>query len=81
MASTAQSQLQRLLQERTDNRVLRIFGEHVQRQKNSYCRIDAIHGKEVVIGGHRLRMPQAAISVTTAVARPYHETGSPGLQA
>ncbi|MHB8901408.1 MAG: aminotransferase class I/II-fold pyridoxal phosphate-dependent enzyme [Thermoguttaceae bacterium] len=54
MASTAESQLQRLLKERTDNRVLRIFGEHVERQKNSYCRIDAVNGKEVVIGGRRL---------------------------
>lgn len=54
MASIVESQLHRLLKERTDNRVLRIFGEHVERQKNSYCRIDEIDHKEVVIEGRRL---------------------------
>lgn len=54
MASTVETQLDQLLEERTGNRVLRIFGEHVERQKNSYCRIDEIDHKEVVIDGHRL---------------------------
>ena len=54
MASTIDSQLNRLVKERTNNRVLRVFGEHVERQKNSYCRIDEIDGKEVVIEGRRL---------------------------
>lgn len=54
MASTVESQLNRLIKERTDNRVLRIFGEHVERQKNSYCRVDDIDHKEVVIEGQRL---------------------------
>jgi 8-amino-7-oxononanoate synthase len=54
MASTVESQLNRLIKERTDNRVLRIFGEHVERQKNSYCRVDEVDHKEVVIEGQRL---------------------------
>jgi len=54
MASTVESQLHRLLKERTDNRVLRLFGEHVKRQKNSFCKIDEVDGKEVVIEGQRL---------------------------
>jgi 8-amino-7-oxononanoate synthase len=48
------SSLRQLLTDRLDSRVYRIFSEHVQRQRNSFCQIDAIDGKEVIIGGKRL---------------------------
>ncbi len=54
MASTMESQLHRLLKERTDNRVLRIFGEHVKTQSNFHCQLEQIDHKEVVIQGQRL---------------------------
>jgi 7-keto-8-aminopelargonate synthetase-like enzyme len=52
--TTTESQLQRVVKERADGRVLRIFTEHVQKQKNSYSRLDRIDRKEVVIEGRRL---------------------------
>lgn len=43
-----------LLKERCSSRVLRIFGEHVKKQRNFYCRLEQIDRKEVVIDGKRL---------------------------
>ena len=54
MTSIVKSQLHQLLEDRTDNRVLRIFSEHVCQQKNSYSHVDEIGHKEVVIEGRRL---------------------------
>src|SRR5688572_28529329 len=54
MSTTASGSLNQLLQERTESRVLRIFSEHVQRQRNSFCQIDQIDGKYITIGGRRL---------------------------
>jgi 8-amino-7-oxononanoate synthase len=54
MATITNSSLRQLLDDRLDSRVYRIFSEHVQRQRNSFCQVDAINGKEVVIGGRRL---------------------------
>ena len=48
------SSLHTLLEERCDNRVLRIFGEHVRTQNNFHSRLDEIDHKEVVIRGQRL---------------------------
>lgn len=54
MSTTASSSLHTLLQERMESRVLRIFSEHVQRQRNSFCQLESIDGKYVTIGGRRL---------------------------
>jgi 8-amino-7-oxononanoate synthase len=54
MSTTASGSLNQLLQERTESRVLRIFSEHVQRQRNSFCQIESINGKYVTIGGRKL---------------------------
>lgn len=48
------SSLRTLLEERCDNRVLRIFGEHVKTQNNFHSQLEQIDHKEVVIKGQRL---------------------------
>ena len=50
----AVSSLHALLEERCDNRVLRIFGEHVKTQSNFHSQLEEIDHKEVVIQGQRL---------------------------
>jgi 8-amino-7-oxononanoate synthase len=54
MSTTASSSLNSLLQERTESRILRIFSEHVQRQRNSFCQIDEVDGKYITIAGQKL---------------------------
>jgi glycine C-acetyltransferase len=48
------SALKELLKERCSGRVLRIFGEHIKTQKNSYCQIQPLDRKEAIIEGKRL---------------------------
>jgi 8-amino-7-oxononanoate synthase len=46
--------LHNLLENRMDNRTFRFYAEHAKSVPNSYCQLQSINGREVVIGGKRL---------------------------